>query len=66
MEGWQEEVQILVQEFHCAIQGFNKVETVWTALAHDHQDDPGRKAYALKKANMYQEMGKDAQENLQK
>ncbi|KAJ7855640.1 hypothetical protein B0H14DRAFT_2579294 [Mycena olivaceomarginata] len=66
MEGWQEEVEILVQESHCAIQGFNKMETFWTALAHDHQEDPGKKAYALKKANMYQEMEKDAQENFAK
>ncbi|KAJ7352547.1 hypothetical protein DFH08DRAFT_805759 [Mycena albidolilacea] len=35
MEGWQE-VEILAQEFHHAIQGFNKMETVWTALVHDH------------------------------
>ncbi|KAJ7771229.1 hypothetical protein B0H14DRAFT_2402237, partial [Mycena olivaceomarginata] len=48
MEGWQEEeVEILAQEFHCAIQGFNKMETIWTALAHDHQEDPGKMAYAL-------------------
>jgi hypothetical protein len=66
MEGWQEEVEILAQESHCAIQGFNKMETFWTALAHDHQEDPGKKAYALKKANMYQEMGKDAQEKFAK
>ncbi|KAJ7805868.1 hypothetical protein B0H14DRAFT_2610939 [Mycena olivaceomarginata] len=67
MEGWQEEeVEILAQEFHCAIQGFNKMETVWTALAHDHQEDPGKRAYALKKVNVYQEMGKDAQEKFAK
>jgi len=66
MEQCQEEVEILAQEFCRAIQGFNKMETVWTALAHDHQEDPGKKAYALKKANMYQEMGKDAQENFAK
>ncbi|KAJ7848506.1 hypothetical protein B0H14DRAFT_2583018 [Mycena olivaceomarginata] len=66
MEQWLEEVEILAQEFHHAIQGFNKMETVWTALAHDHQEDPGKKAYALKKANMYQEMGKDAQEKFAK
>jgi hypothetical protein len=42
------------------------METVWIALAHDHQEDPGKKAYALKKANMYQEMGKDAQEKFTK
>jgi hypothetical protein len=53
VEGWQEEVEILAQEFHRAIQGFNKMETVWTALAHDHREDPGKKAYALKKVNMY-------------
>ncbi|KAJ7782194.1 hypothetical protein B0H14DRAFT_2400857, partial [Mycena olivaceomarginata] len=63
---WQEEVEILAQEFRCAIQGFNKMETIWIALAHDHQEDPGKKAYALKKANMYQEMGKDAQEKFAK
>ncbi|KAJ7233451.1 hypothetical protein C8J57DRAFT_1090535 [Mycena rebaudengoi] len=66
MEQWQEEVEILAQEFRHAIQGFNKMKTVWTALAHDHQEDPGKKAYALKKANMYPEMGKDAQEKFAK
>ncbi|KAJ7833328.1 hypothetical protein B0H14DRAFT_2591522 [Mycena olivaceomarginata] len=57
--------EILAQEFRHAIQEFNKTETVWTALAHDHQEDPGKKAYVLK-ANMYQEMGKDAQEKFAK
>ncbi|KAJ7458121.1 hypothetical protein FB451DRAFT_964523, partial [Mycena latifolia] len=33
MERWQEEVEILGQEFHRAIQGFNKMEATWTALA---------------------------------
>ncbi|KAJ7327997.1 hypothetical protein DFH08DRAFT_816173 [Mycena albidolilacea] len=66
MEGWQEEVEIFAQESHHAIQGFNKMETVWTALAHDHQEDPGKKAYALKKANMYQEMGQDVQDKFAK
>jgi hypothetical protein len=32
MKGWQEEVEILAQEFHRAIQGFNKMETVWTMV----------------------------------
>jgi hypothetical protein len=66
MEQWLEEVEILAQEFRRAIQGFNKMETVWTALAHDHQEDPGKKAYPLKKPNIYQEMGKDAQEKFAK
>jgi hypothetical protein len=42
------------------------METIWTALAHDHQEDPGKTAYALKKANMYQEMEKDVQEKFAK
>ncbi|KAJ7325490.1 hypothetical protein DFH08DRAFT_817163 [Mycena albidolilacea] len=66
VEGWQKEVEILAQEFHCAIQGFKKMETVRTALAHDYREDPGKKAYALKKADMYQEIGKDAQEKFAK
>ena len=66
MELWQEEVEILAQEFCRAIQGFNRMETVWTALAHEHAEDPGKKAYALKTANMFQEMGKDAQEKFTK
>ncbi|KAJ6477732.1 hypothetical protein C8R45DRAFT_791295, partial [Mycena sanguinolenta] len=56
MERWQKEVKILAQEFCCAIQGFEKMKTVWTALADDHKNDPGRQAYALKTSNMYQEM----------
>ena len=59
MERWQEELAFVAQEFRRAIQGFNKMETVWTALAHEHAEDPGKKAYALKVANMYDQMGKD-------
>ena len=60
MERWQEEVEILAQEFHCAIQGFDKMKTVWIALADDPKNGPRRQAYALKTANMYQEMEKHA------
>ncbi|KAJ6459862.1 hypothetical protein C8R45DRAFT_941924 [Mycena sanguinolenta] len=66
MERWQEKVEILGQEFCRAIQGFNKMETVWTALAHNHENEPGKKAYALQVAGMYQQMGKDAQEQFEK
>ncbi|KAJ7476653.1 hypothetical protein FB451DRAFT_1173522 [Mycena latifolia] len=58
MERWQEEVEILGQEFRRAIQGFNKMEATWTALAHDHENEPGKKVYALKVA--------DAQEQFKK
>ncbi|KAJ6471519.1 hypothetical protein C8R45DRAFT_1165325 [Mycena sanguinolenta] len=66
MERWQEEVEILGQEFHHAIQGFNEMEAVWTVLAHNHEKDPRKKTYALKVAGMYQQMGKDAQEQFEK
>ncbi|KAJ7094336.1 hypothetical protein C8R44DRAFT_749527 [Mycena epipterygia] len=61
MERWQEEVEILSQEFRRAIQGFTKMEAVWTTLAQDHSNDPGKQAYALKTANMYRQMCKDAE-----
>ncbi|KAJ6484891.1 hypothetical protein C8R45DRAFT_931325 [Mycena sanguinolenta] len=66
MERWQEEVEILGQAFHRAIQGFNKTKTIWTALTHEHENEPGKQAYALKVAGMYQQMGKDAQEQFEK
>ncbi|KAJ6489120.1 hypothetical protein C8R45DRAFT_929812 [Mycena sanguinolenta] len=53
MERWQEEVEILAQEFRRAIQGFDKMEAVWTALANEHKNDPGKQAYALKTANIF-------------
>ncbi|KAJ7493919.1 hypothetical protein FB451DRAFT_1020845, partial [Mycena latifolia] len=65
MERWQEEVEILGQ-FRRAIQGFNKMEATWTALAHDHENEPGKKVYALKVAGMYRQMGKDAREQFKK
>ena len=58
MERWQKEVKILAQEFCRAIQGFDKMKTVWIALADDHKNGPASQAYALKTANMYQEMEK--------
>ncbi|KAJ6505043.1 hypothetical protein C8R45DRAFT_817687, partial [Mycena sanguinolenta] len=34
-ERWQEELEIVGQEFFRAVQGFNKMHSVWTVLAHD-------------------------------
>ena len=66
MEQWQEEVEILGQEFRRAIQGFNKMENVWTSLAKDHENEPGKSAYASKVANMYQQMESDAKQQFTK
>jgi hypothetical protein len=61
MERWQEEVEILAQELRRAIQGFTKMEAIWTSLAEDHSNEPGKQAYALKTANMYLKMCEDAE-----
>ncbi|KAJ6506564.1 hypothetical protein C8R45DRAFT_922749 [Mycena sanguinolenta] len=66
MERWQEEVEILGQEFRRAIQGFNKMENVWTSLAKDHKNEAGKSAYASKVANMYQQMDSDARQHFTK
>jgi hypothetical protein len=61
MECWQQEAEILAQEFRRAIQGFTKMEAVWTTLAEDHSNDPGKQAYALNIANMYWQMREDVE-----
>ncbi|KAJ7323591.1 hypothetical protein DFH08DRAFT_817629 [Mycena albidolilacea] len=52
MEQWQEEIEILGQEFCHAAQGCDRMETVWAAFVNDHKNDPGKQAYAMRAANM--------------
>ncbi|KAJ6506461.1 hypothetical protein DFH09DRAFT_867734, partial [Mycena vulgaris] len=66
MERWQEELEIVGQEFRRAVQGFNKMHSVWTALADDHKNNPGRKAYASKVASMYEQMEKNMCQQFEK
>ncbi|KAJ6452205.1 hypothetical protein C8R45DRAFT_945755 [Mycena sanguinolenta] len=54
------------EEFRCAIQGFNKMENIWTSLAKDHKNEPGKSAYASKVANMYQQIESNAQQQYTK
>ena len=61
MEHCQEEAEILTQEFQQAVQGFTKMEAIWTTLAEDHSNDSGKQAYALKTANMYWQMREDVE-----
>ncbi|KAJ7764057.1 hypothetical protein DFH07DRAFT_770706 [Mycena maculata] len=49
------------QEFRRAIQGFTKMETIWTALAQEHNINPGKQAYALKTASIYSQMRKEGE-----
>ena len=62
MEHWQEEVEILEEEFRWAIHGFEKMEQVWSSLAmskgsesadFDPRVTKGKMAYRKKKAAMY-------------
>ena len=66
MERWQEELELVGQEFCHAVQGFNKMHSVWTALADDHENEPGRKAYASKVASMYEQMEKNMRQQFEK
>jgi hypothetical protein len=71
MEHWQEEVEILQEEFRRAIRGFEKMEQVWSSLALTSTEssesadfDPrvvkGKMAYGKKKAAMYGRMAEEA------
>jgi hypothetical protein len=73
MERWQEEVEILEEEFRRAIRGFEKMEQVWSSLAMSKGPDSeaaesdfdsrvakGKMAYGKKKAAMYGRMAKEA------
>jgi hypothetical protein len=76
MERWQEEVEILEEEFRRATRGFEKMEQVWSSLAMSQLEgsldslavanppDPrvakGKMAYGMKKAAMYGRMAKEA------
>jgi hypothetical protein len=69
MERWQEEVEILEEEFRRAIRGFEKMEQVWSSLAMskgfesadlDSRLAKGKMAYGKKKAAMYGRMAKEA------
>ncbi|KDR78511.1 hypothetical protein GALMADRAFT_209005 [Galerina marginata CBS 339.88] len=72
MERWQEEVEILAQEFRRTIRGFDKMAHVWSSLAispapvecsHnlvDHGVEHGKMAYGKKKAAMFRRMANDA------
>lgn len=69
MERWQEEVEILTQEFRRAIRGFQKMDEVWMSLAADSDgssESKGKTAYAKKKAAMYRRMAQDCRETFAK
>lgn len=44
MERWEEEVEILAQEFRWSIQGFDKLAEVWIHLTQKYPIYPGMQA----------------------
>ena len=47
---WEEEVEILEEEFHCTICSFEHMAEVWTLLAKAPDVAMGHSAYAFKQA----------------
>ncbi|THU87140.1 hypothetical protein K435DRAFT_842642 [Dendrothele bispora CBS 962.96] len=63
MERWQEEVEILCEEFRRAIRACDKMELVWRRLAETSegkgQGYRGYRAYACHQAEVYRERGRE-------
>jgi hypothetical protein len=59
MQHFQEEVEILAQEFRNATCGFTCMNEVWTCLATDAKSSHGVVAYAMEKASMFSRMAEE-------
>ncbi|KAJ7225204.1 hypothetical protein C8J57DRAFT_1197735 [Mycena rebaudengoi] len=59
MQHFQEEVEILAQEFRNATCGFTRMNEVWTCLATDAKSSHGAVAYAMEKASMFSRMAEE-------
>lgn len=66
MQHFQEEVEILGQEFRNATRGFGRMDQVWTSLAADAEGNPGAVAYACQKAKMFRRMADECRSTFQK
>ena len=51
-ERWEEEVEIIEEEFRRAARGWNKMSEVWLKLG-EHYQSGGHRAYAMQKASAY-------------
>ena len=55
---WQEEIEIIEEEFRRTIRTYEHMADLWTTLATSH-DVGGYSAYAFKQAHMYCQMASD-------
>ncbi|KAK7447453.1 hypothetical protein VKT23_014162 [Stygiomarasmius scandens] len=53
LERWQEEVEILGEEFRRCIRGFEKMEDIWGRVAEKWKHNPGYVAYACSQASSF-------------
>jgi len=61
MQRWQEEVEILEEEFRRTIRSFERMGEIWTALG-ERSTKQGYAAFAFQKAAMYLDMATDGRE----
>jgi hypothetical protein len=59
---WEEEIEILEEEFRRTIRSFERMAEVWALLAKAPNLALGASAYALKQAHMYGEMAENCRE----
>jgi len=60
MQRWEEEIEILEEEFCRTVRSFERMAQVWTQLAKNLGTGPGYAQYAFEHARMYHEMAEDA------
>ena len=59
MQRWEEEVEILEEEFRRTIRSFDRMAEVWTQLANTPNTAMGYAPYAFRHAQGYHDMAED-------
>jgi hypothetical protein len=63
-ERWDEDVEILEEEFRRTVRGFARMSEVWTEMG-ENGDTGGHRAYAMQKASAYGRMAKQARDQFE-
>jgi hypothetical protein len=62
MQRWVEEFEIVEEEFRRTIRSYARMAEIWTSLAESPGLAKGFTPYALKQAQMYQDMSEDCEQ----
>ena len=66
MERWEEEVEIVEEEFRRTVRAYEATGRMWSELGEKSRTKgKGYVAYALQKASMFEEMATDAREKFE-